>query len=156
MDPNQRVNDGNMRESPGKDFYLQIMVNPRYISYIKHIKSIQNKGICLNLIYFIKTPEWRRRVAPPILWGSRNKIMSGFLLRNVFVSLSKIYMYTCICFLVQLYLLSCQEYICFIVQNIFVFFLQQIFVLLSCIYLLSWKKIYLSYCPEYISREYRQ
>ena len=26
----QRVNDGNMRKAPWKDFYLQIMVNPRW------------------------------------------------------------------------------------------------------------------------------
>ena len=141
-----------MRESPGKDFYLQIMVNPRYILYIKHIKSIQNKGICLNLIYFIKTPGWRRRVAPPILWGSRNKIMSGFLLRNVFVSLSKIYMYTCICFLVQLYLLSCQEYICFIVQNIFVFFFNKyLFYCLVYIYFLE-KNIFVLLSRIYFKR----
>ena len=119
-DHNQRVNDGNMRESPGKDFYLQIMVNPRYILYIKHIKSIQNKGICLNLIYFIKTPGWRRRVAPPMLLGSRNKTES------------------CPAFLSGIYLFHCPKYIC---THVFVFLskyicflLQNIFVLLSRIY----------------------
>ena len=57
-DHNQRVNDGNMRESPGKDFYLQIMVNPRYILHEK-IKSIEKN----NLFKFQKNHKISRMKA---------------------------------------------------------------------------------------------
>ena len=74
----------------------------------------------LNFLKIIKSPEWRRRVAPPMLLGSRNKTEScPAFLSGIYLFHCPKYMSICICFLDQIYLLSCPKYICFIVQNIF-------------------------------------
>ena len=49
---NQRVNDGNMRESPGKDFYLQIMVNPRYYFLSLYRTRVLDTVKCKYLTFF--------------------------------------------------------------------------------------------------------
>ena len=70
----QRVNDGNMRKAPWKDFYLQIMVNPRW-PILSFSLSCHFSYCCYFQRHFIvslKSPGWRQRAALQTLWGSKN------------------------------------------------------------------------------------